>query len=441
MNKSDYRGLMSYQRIAARVLNTPLLLEPSYAKIFFSAMQQPLSIHSMNDGSGIVMIDHDMQQAASGYTNARSTNRYYHVADGIAIIPVTGTLVHKFGSIRPYSGMTGYDGLVYMVQQAVADPTVNGVLLDINSPGGEVAGCFDATDKIFSLSKQKPIASLCYDMTCSAAQAIASACSSRHYITQSGRAGSIGVMMAHTSFEKELAHEGIDVTLIYSGAHKVDGNPYEALPQSVFDKFQADTDALRNQFAQRVAHYTDQSVKKILAQEAQVYRATDAIKAKLADELVNGVDAVDVFREFVKAQQTVSITAGVTMTTETLTPQQQATTEPTPPAAPQQAATAVDERQRIQSILKCEAAEGRENMAEHLAFNTEMSVEEASKLLAVAPKEQQSPTAMSPLDTAMANIIQPNITGDDGVEENSDEAMVKQALAAHAQATGEKYEV
>ncbi|MFO6427064.1 hypothetical protein ACLBOM_21335 [Escherichia coli] len=35
----------------------------------------------------------------------------YQVKNGIAILPVSGTLVHKMGTLRPYSGMTGYDGL------------------------------------------------------------------------------------------------------------------------------------------------------------------------------------------------------------------------------------------------------------------------------------------------------------------------------------------
>ncbi|MFO6427063.1 S49 family peptidase [Escherichia coli] len=63
---------------------------------------------------------------------------------------------------------------------------------------------------------------LCNDMACSAAMLLAAACT-RLLVTQTAKIGSIGVMMAHTSYEKQLA-QGVDITLIYSGQHKVDGN-------------------------------------------------------------------------------------------------------------------------------------------------------------------------------------------------------------------------
>ena len=57
--------------------------------------------------------------------------RVYRVVNGIAVLPVTGTLVHRLGGMRPFSGMTGYDGIVACLQQAMADSQVRGVLLDI----------------------------------------------------------------------------------------------------------------------------------------------------------------------------------------------------------------------------------------------------------------------------------------------------------------------
>jgi ClpP class serine protease len=69
---------------------------------------------------------------------------------GVAVIPICGTLVQKLGSLRPYSGMTGYDGIRQAFLTALADPEVNGICLDIDSPGGEVAGCFDLVDEIYN---------------------------------------------------------------------------------------------------------------------------------------------------------------------------------------------------------------------------------------------------------------------------------------------------
>ncbi|EFK0625211.1 S49 family peptidase, partial [Escherichia coli] len=134
------------------------------------------------------------------------------------------------GGMRPFSGMTGYDGIVACLQQAMADSQVRGVLLDIDSPGGQAAGAFDCADMIYRLRQQKPVWALCNDTACSAAMLLASACS-RRLVTQTSRIGSIGVMMSHVSYAGHLAQAGVDITLIYSGAHKVDGNQFEALPE------------------------------------------------------------------------------------------------------------------------------------------------------------------------------------------------------------------
>ncbi|MDM3073893.1 head-tail joining protein [Citrobacter sp. Cf145] len=58
-------------------------------------------------------------------------------------------------------------------------------------------------------------------------------------VTQTARTGSIGVMMAHSNYGAALKTSGVEVTLIYSGDHKVDGNPYEKLPKEVRADFQA----------------------------------------------------------------------------------------------------------------------------------------------------------------------------------------------------------
>jgi ClpP class serine protease len=79
---------------------------------------------------------------------SRSDPGYDNVL-GVAVIPICGTLVQKLGSLRPYSGMTGYDGIRQAFLTAMEDPDISGICLDIDSPGGEVAGCFDLVDVIY----------------------------------------------------------------------------------------------------------------------------------------------------------------------------------------------------------------------------------------------------------------------------------------------------
>lgn len=60
--------------------------------------------------------------------------RSYQITDGIAVLPVSGTLVSKTRSLQPYSGMTGYNGIIARLQQAISDPGVDGILLDMDTP-------------------------------------------------------------------------------------------------------------------------------------------------------------------------------------------------------------------------------------------------------------------------------------------------------------------
>lgn len=206
--------------------------------------------------------------------------------------------------------MTGYNGIVARLNQAMADPEVDGVLLDMDTPGGMVAGAFDCADVIARMRTIKPIWSLANDMHCSAGQLIASAASHR-LVTQTARTGSIGVMMAHSNYAGAMAKEGVEITLLYSGQHKVEGNPYSALPDSVREQFQAQMDMTRQRFAEKVACYTGLSVDDVLATEAAVYAGAEVLDIGLADQLVINSDAIGVMREALTHSSKTVITGGV----------------------------------------------------------------------------------------------------------------------------------
>ena len=426
--------------IANRVLNAPLLLEPSYARTFFSALSKHLDITQMTDAEGEVMLGEKMQIEASSFTNSRDRERPYHVVDGVAVLPVSGTMVHKYGYLKPYSGMTGYNGIIARMSDAISDPEVKGILLDMDTPGGEVAGCFDAAATIRDMAKEggKPLWAIADDMACSAGMAIASA-AGRRLITQSAVMGSVGVVMAHTSVAKKLKDDGIAVTLIHSGSHKVEGNPYENLSADALASFQAKTDKLRDDFATLVASNTGLSKEAVLATEAAVYRGQEAIDIGFADELVNGNEAIAIFADYLKNQSQNTTLSGVTMSAEQLA-QQSAATQPAPaattPETPAVTTPVVDEKARIEGILTSAEAKGREAQANHLAFKTNMSVDEAVSLLATAPISAASPEAHgTALDAAMSAEQNPVIKG--AVDESAEVSEVDQIMASYNIAKGE----
>ena len=353
--------------IIAAAFNEPLLLEPAYARVFFCALGREMGAASLSVPQQQVQLDAPGMLAETDeyMAGGKRPARVYRVVNGIAVLPVSGTLVHRLGGMRPFSGMTGYDGIVACLQQAMADSQVRGILLDIDSPGGQAAGAFDCADMIYRLRQQKPVWALCNDTACSAAMLLASACS-RRLVTQTSRIGSIGVMMSHVSYAGHLAQAGVDITLIYAGAHKVDGNQFEALPAEVRQDMQQRIDAAHRMFAEKVAMYTGLSVDAVTGTEAAVFEGQSGIEAGLADELINASDAISVMATALNSN-----VRGGTM--------------------PQLTATeaAVQENQRVMGILTCQEAKGREQLATMLAGQQGMSVEQARAILAAVASAQR----------------------------------------------------
>lgn len=392
--------------IASMALNEPLLLEPAYARVFFCALGKELGVGRLIDSTtDTVLSPPQMSELAASYGSGRVTisDNGYDIQDRIAIVPISGTLVSKSGSLRPYSGMTGYNGIVARVTAAINDPDVDGILLDMDTPGGMVAGGFDAADMIARLREKKPIWSLANDMNCSAGQLLASACS-RRLVTQTAKAGSIGVLMAHSNYAGNLEQAGIDITLIFAGAHKVDGNPWEALPKDVRATFQAKMDAIRQSFAEKVSSYTGITVQAVLDTEAAVYTGQESIDVGLSDELVINTDALAVMREAISnSKVTRSIGGQMSVNQPQTAAEAPAGSEAATVQTPANAATAQPdgdvtaavnnaiqaENARIMGILDCGEASGRESSARALAATPGMTVENAQRILASMPKSAQ----------------------------------------------------
>ncbi|WP_285131536.1 S49 family peptidase [Leclercia adecarboxylata] len=415
--------LRNLPHIASMAFNEPLMLEPAYARVFFCALAGQLGITRLTDTvSGATLGAEQIAEPLALFGDDEEvgprTARSYQITNGIAVLPVSGTLVSKTRSLQPYSGMTGYNGIIARLQQAMSDPGVDGILLDMDTPGGMVAGAFDCADIIARMRDIKPIWALANDMNCSAGQLIASA-ASRRLVTQTARTGSIGVMMAHSNYGAALKTQGVEVTLIYSGDHKVDGNPYEKLPKDVRDDFQTRIDATRRMFAEKVASYTGMSVQSVLDTEAAVFSGQESVDAGLAEELVNNTDALNVMRESLNKRKTISPGGNmekVTTASAAAADSIQATASAEPANTVESAAAVVAspaevsarvaaavsaENGRIMGILNCDEAKGRESQARVLAETPGMTVESAQRILAAAPQSAQARS-----DTALDRLME-----------------------------------
>lgn len=359
-------------------------------------------------------------------------------SSGVAVIPVHGTLINRFGSSWGY--VTGYNFIRSQVAAAGQDPDVLGIVFDMNSYGGEVAGCFEVASEIAALAAGKPTLSVIDSNCYSACYAMASG-TDRIVSTPSGGAGSIGVVGMHVSMEKMLEDVGYKVTFVYAGDHKIDGNPYQDLPESVKADWQKSIDKSYGAFVAHVAKGRKMEEKAVRGTQARTYRADDALSVGLIDAVATPQEAVLAFLGELTGSKSQPRKKEDSMSDATK-PGADAKGTPEQLAAERESATKA-ERARIQGITSCEEAKGRESLANHLAFNTTMSADDAKVLLAAAPKAEGKPTGTAnPLAQAMAASNQPNVGADTQAAAAEGQATVAQGILAAARAAGVRsYEV
>jgi len=270
----------------------------------------------------------------------------YPVVDGIAVIEISGVLIHRGGWIGQSSGQTSYEGIAAQIDAAAGDPSVRGLALEIDSFGGEVAGIFDLADRIRAIRASKPVWAFVAEHAFSAGYALASQ-ADRILLPRTGAVGSIGVVVMHADLSGELDQDGVRVTLIHSGRHKVDGNPYQPLPDAVRDDIQREIDVLRFLFTQTVAAGRAErlSQEAALATEAATYRGADAVAAGLADEVTDLQRGFAAFRQRVANTPTRAPARATTLQSR----------KPTQPKKEAQMATQIDTRDITNSAAETDA--------------------------------------------------------------------------------------
>ncbi len=373
----------------------------------------------------------DVLSAYGRKMEATSGKQFPYAGNGTAVIPVHGSLLNRYNFASPWA--TGYNAIRSMMNAALADPDVTRIVLDVNSPGGQAAGCFELCEDIRAARAVKPVHAVVDAGAFSAAYAIASAATDIT-VTPSGEVGSIGVVSMHMNLGPLLEQVGVDISFIFAGKHKVDGNPFEALPDDVRANIQADVDRFYGRFVATVAAGRDGKITEQGARdtEAACFDAQTAMTLGLVDSIKSADAALASFEA-----NTAGIALHASDESATLNDTKDTTT------MTDLAAALAADRARINTILNCEEAKGREGLARHLATETDMSVEAATAALKASPKAEATSGGGSPLDRAMDRVSQPNVGADgpaagagDSADPDSPKAKADAIWGAYTKAGG-----
>jgi signal peptide peptidase SppA len=205
---------------------------------------------------------------------------------GVVSVPLTGVLTPQgsFFDVLFGGGLGGLAGFRAAFAAAIASDDVTAVVIDVDSPGGMADMVPETARFVREARGSKPIVAVSDTRMLSGAYWIASQ-ADEVVVTPSGYAGSIGAYRAHQDISEALKAEGVTITYVYAGKHKVDGNPTEPLPAAVRADWQQDVDDVYGEFVADVAVGRGTTEAKVRAGygEGRSLNAARAITAGLAD--------------------------------------------------------------------------------------------------------------------------------------------------------------
>jgi signal peptide peptidase SppA len=204
----------------------------------------------------------------------------------IAIVPVYGVLAKRMDMMTAISGGTSADQLTEAINVLVDDSSVSAIVLDVDSPGGSVAGMTEAAGTIRAASKQKPIIAISNNLMASAAYWLGSG-ASEIVVSPSAMIGSIGVFNVHVDETKKNEQDGLSITIIRSGPNKAIDSGAEPLTDEARAEIQSHVDYYADLFRSDVAKGRSIPVSTVLDRfgEGKVFNAKQAVALGVADRV------------------------------------------------------------------------------------------------------------------------------------------------------------
>lgn len=229
-------------------------------------------------------LTHDEISARIGA--ARRETRTVRETGSVAVIPVYGVIYPKASLMTEVSGATSVTMLQAQLREAVADPSVTSILLDVDSPGGVTDLVPELADEIRDARKSKRVVAVANTDAGSAAYWLASQ-ASEVVVTPSGQVGSVGVFMAHVDRSGQMEREGLRHTIVSAGKFKVERANVAPLSEEAVAAMQGEVDEFYDMFVRAVAKGRGVSVDTVRQGfgEGRMVAARRALEAGMVDRV------------------------------------------------------------------------------------------------------------------------------------------------------------
>jgi signal peptide peptidase SppA len=275
-----------FRHVLACIYERPLAILPAK----FTEIEQVI-LARIRTGKGANWIDDDgrvMPEAAMP-----NKEEPFDRVNDVAVIPMFGTITQRPNMMSRYSGGCSAEEIGRACDMAAADRSIRAIVMDIDSPGGEVTGIESCAAKIASAARKKQCIAVANSMCCSGAYWLASQCS-EIVVAPAGDVGSIGVMCAHVDQSKAEEMGGFKTSFIHAGKYKVEMSSSLPLSNDAKAHLQDQVDKLYDRFVRTVADGRGTTLKDVRDNYGQgrTLLDTDAVAAGMADRVATLEDVL-----------------------------------------------------------------------------------------------------------------------------------------------------
>jgi ClpP class serine protease len=375
--------------------------------------------------------DHDYQAVIAQRGEPLKNTRTVEKRGSVAVIPLTGVIFPRANLMTELSGATSLEIFALDFNAALNDPAITAIVINADSPGGVTTGINEMSNMIRNASK--PVTTYVSGAAASAMYYIAAG---SHSIVMDAMAmvGSIGVVT-------QIRGKNDDGSLEIVSSNAPDKRPdtTTAEGKAVYQKM---IDDLESVFIQSVASFRNLTTEQVTAIRGGMLVGQKAVDAGLADTLGS---LEGVINQLNNNSTPTTTKRGNPMDLSTLKAEHPALYQAVLDEGKQSmqsdlqstaASATTTERARISAILASDEAKGRETLAQHLAFNTATTPDDAKAMLTAAPiaSPQSQSAAPNPFAQAMAGVGNPQVKPDGTANAEGDEQVQLLASAAEAAA-------
>ena len=285
--------------LARMVFNTPQLV--------LADDLQAIAQFLVNRANGVVMDsdfinakeENEVKLELSANPTEEDIIKYERAINGISedgttgFLDITGTLVAKHDDFNACMGFTSYEKLYSQFEKQV-DMGVEKLVLNVDSGGGSAFSCFEMASQVKDLAVANNIPIYAYVDGLSASAAYAwSSIADEIVARPDSEIGSVGVVVQLVNNSKMLENTGITRKFITYGENKVPFDDSGEFSKKFIQSIQDKVNKTGLQFNSFVAKNRNTQVEDVIATQAEVYDAEDALEIGFIDKIMTKSEFYD----------------------------------------------------------------------------------------------------------------------------------------------------